>query len=111
MRSTSEAPRPPYSLGQETPAQPPSYTFFCQALRNCKSSLEACGCRWRNCKASDGTLAASQERNCWRNPSLSGVKQKSIILPLLLTTGYLPTVFSSTIRLTSGGLLSLGSLS
>ena len=33
------APRPPYSRGQEMPAQPPSYSVFCHDLEECKMLL------------------------------------------------------------------------
>ena len=60
--STSVAPRPPYSLGQETPAQPASYSFFCQATRNSKPSSSLCG-------SSPGALASSHERSSSRKAS------------------------------------------
>ena len=43
--STSVAPRPPYSLGHETPAQPASFSLRCQALRNSNAASSPAGSR------------------------------------------------------------------
>ena len=41
--SVSVAPRPPYSLGHDSPAQPPSYSWRCQSLRTDSSDFGSDG--------------------------------------------------------------------
>ena len=54
--SISVAPRPPYSSGQWTPAQPASYILRCQARRYWNAASGSFGI------GSLGTLASSQSR-------------------------------------------------
>src|SRR5215469_7433535 len=75
--SISVAPRPPYSLGQETAAQPPSYNFRCQALRYGNDSSNGFS---RHSLQSPGTLAANQDRNSSRKAISSDVRFRSIYI-------------------------------
>src|SRR5262249_30187387 len=69
------APRPPYSLGQEIPAQPPSYSLCCQRFRYSKrDSIDSS----RRSSQSVGALAWSQPRNSSRNLISSGLRFRSI---------------------------------
>src|ERR1700721_876009 len=73
--SISVAPRPPYSLGQETAAHPPSYHFRCHAPRYGNDSSSGFS---RHSPQSLGTLASSQVLNSSRNLVSSGVRFRSI---------------------------------
>src|SRR5215470_6128749 len=70
------APRPPYSLGHEMPAQPASYSLRCQRFRysNLCSSDSS-----RRSSQSVGTLAASHARNSSRKAISSGLRFRSMI--------------------------------
>src|SRR6478752_10209057 len=72
------APRPPYSLGHEIPAQPPSYSLRCQRFRYSKrDSIDSS----RRSSQSLGALAASQLRNSSRNLISSGLRFRSMVPP------------------------------
>src|SRR5579864_7542707 len=73
--SISVAPRPPYSLGQETAAHPPSYNFRCQARRYGNDSSSGFS---RHSPQSLGTFASSQLLSSSRNFVSSGVTFRSI---------------------------------
>src|SRR6201997_2119307 len=73
--SISVAPRPPYSLGQETAAQPPSYNFLCHARRYGNDSSSGFS---RHSPQSLGTFASSQVLSSSRNFVSSGVRFRSI---------------------------------
>src|SRR5881394_1668978 len=68
--SIREAPRPPYSLGQCTPAHPPSLRRRCQSTRQRSCSASSVG-------SSPGGLAANQSRSSSRNASCSSVNVRS----------------------------------
>ncbi len=67
----SDAPRPPYSVGQWTPAQRPSFRRRCQSRRQayCESSSGG---------ASPAGLAASHSRSSSRNAASCSLKERSI---------------------------------
>src|SRR6185312_3013757 len=81
--SIGEAPRPPYSFGQERQAQPASAFFFCQALPTSTMSpffrvmrpSEACDSSASYCF---GALASTHLRACARNSASCGVSSKFI---------------------------------
>src|SRR6202012_1418345 len=69
------APRPPYSFGQEIPAQPAACSLRCHSPRNCiTSSSEPSG-------SGPGLLARSQVATSSRNPSSDGESVRSIGRP------------------------------
>src|SRR5580704_23302 len=72
------APRPPYCLGQETPAHPPANNLRCHVLRYSKRDSSDSS---RLSAQSVGTLAVSQERNSSRNCISSDVKFRSTPTP------------------------------
>src|SRR5208282_4274935 len=74
------APRPPYSLGHEIPAQPPSNNLRCHVRKYSKRVSSGSS---RFALQSPGTLALSQSRNSSRNCCSSAVRFKSIQLSLL----------------------------
>src|SRR3984885_4024873 len=69
--STSVAPRPPYSLGQETPAHPAWFSFRCQSRRNSNAASSPAGSR-------PGLLASSQLRSSSRKVSSAGERDRSM---------------------------------
>src|SRR3974390_3214414 len=71
------APRPPYSFGQETAAQPPSWSVRCHILRYAKDSSSDFS---RQLLQSLGTLTSSHERNSSRKATSSRVRFRSIPL-------------------------------
>src|SRR5579864_455811 len=73
--SISVAPRPPYSLGQDTAAHPPSYNFRCQARRYGNDSSNGFS---RHSLQSLGTFASSQVLSSSRNLVSSAVRFRSI---------------------------------
>src|SRR6266481_1264989 len=75
--SINVAPRPPYSLGHETAAQPPSYNFRCHARRYGNDSSSGFS---RHSPQSLGTFASSQVLSSSRNFVSSGVRFRSIQL-------------------------------
>src|ERR1700688_1573453 len=66
--------RPPYSLGQETAAQRPSWSLRCQARRYGKDSSSGFS---RHSAQSLGALLANQARSSSRKLDSSGVNFKS----------------------------------
>src|SRR6185437_2532678 len=68
--STSVAPRPPYSVGHETPAHPASCSLRCQARRNSNAASSPAGSR-------PGLLSASQARSSSRKASSAGESVRS----------------------------------
>src|SRR6202050_5103253 len=72
------APRPPYCLGQETPAHPPSNNLRCHVRRYSKRDSSDSS---RRSAQSVGTLAVSQERNSSRNCVSSDVTVSCIPPP------------------------------
>src|SRR5262249_2340916 len=69
------APRPPYSRGHETPAQPPSNIRRCQARSYARSATRSAPTGRR----SRGTLASSQARASARNASSAALKRISTV--------------------------------
>src|ERR1700756_811290 len=74
--SISVALRPPYSLGQETAAQPPSYNFRCHARRYGNDSSSGFS---RHSPQSFGTFDSSQPLSSSRNFVSSAVRFRSIL--------------------------------
>src|SRR6202007_3245137 len=71
----SVALRPPYSLGQQTAAQRPSWSFRCHARRYGNDSSRGFS---RHSFQSIGAFAASHARSSSRNANSSAVRFKSI---------------------------------
>ena len=66
------APRPPYSFGHETPAQPAAWSLRCHSRSNSY-------CAWSPALgAGPGWFSSSQARNSSRNACSSGVSVRSI---------------------------------
>src|SRR5277367_44577 len=74
--SISVALRPPYSLGHETAAQPPSYNFRCHARRYGNDSSSGFS---RHSPQSFGTFDSSHARSSSRNFVSSAVRFRSIL--------------------------------
>src|SRR5882762_4192449 len=93
----SVALRPPYSLGHETAAQRPSWSFCCQARRYGNDS--SMGFARHSCQAF-GTLDASHSRSSSRNACSSAVKLRSMKkTPSLRRSQTTPPLFSSLKRI------------
>src|SRR5438876_822444 len=69
--SISVAPRPPYSFGQERPAQPALWSSACQRRRNSNPAPSSFG-------GSPGWLDSSQVRSSSRKASSLGLRVRSI---------------------------------
>src|SRR5215470_4938495 len=79
----SPRPRPPYSLGQVSPSQPPRESCFAQAII---ASAEGCCAEQPGvggAAGSGGGFCASQARSSARNASSAAEKEKSIAAGVL----------------------------
>ena len=82
-------PRPPYSAGQVTPAQPPSNSFRCHSwqARTCSACAAGDGSRHRRRVATvpvsrGAAFCSSQARTAARTAASSGVSSKSTCTPI-----------------------------
>src|SRR5690625_8040745 len=81
ISSINVASRPPYSLGQETAPQPPSYNFFCQSTKYCLYSVGSSGKERSPSSHPFGRFSSNHVLNSSRKASSCFDIVKSICLP------------------------------
>src|SRR5699024_8548112 len=81
ISSINVASRPPYSLGQETATQPPSYNFFCQSTKYCVYAVGSSGKERSPSSHPFGMFSSNHVLNSSRKASSCFDIVKSICLP------------------------------